>query len=47
MESTTEEVEAALGRLTVSQDGDTVSITYETTVAEFETRIETLGEQYG
>jgi hypothetical protein len=47
MESTTEEVEAALERLTVSQDGDTVSITYETTVDELEARIAALGEQYG
>ena len=47
LESTTEEVEAALDRLTVSQDGANVSITYETTVDELETRIEALGEQYG
>lgn len=47
LESTTEEVEAALDRLTVSQDGTNVSITYETTVDELEARIEALGEQYG
>jgi hypothetical protein len=46
MESTTEEVEAALERLTVSQDGTDVSITYETTVDELEARIEALGEEY-
>ena len=47
LESTTDEVEAALDRLTVSQDGANVSITYETTVGELEGRIEALGEQYG
>jgi len=47
LESTTDEVEAALDRLTVSQDGANVSITYETTVDELESRIEALGEQYG
>jgi hypothetical protein len=46
LESTTEEVEAALDRLTVSQNGTDVSITYETTVSELEARIEALGEQY-
>ena len=47
LESTTDEVEAELDRVTVETNGANVSVTYEATVEELEARIETLGEQYG